>query len=195
MDHLIQYRNERKNEGATPEELKPIDERIQTMMETARICVANPSQTLAMGDVLVFYQDRTCDVAINIVTETVGDVIAKAAKSLGIVLNTPAMLVHGGKHLDPSMPLGATWIRVGAYVTVCAQQGCNGLCPSAGIYRQPRPQSRSQEVKEVQEALARMFKGPPTKWVNFGDTVEWRQAEVMQIRERGQGQTEKATPP
>jgi hypothetical protein len=170
MDNLIRYRNDRKNEGATLAELKPIDDRIATLMSEQE--KPRPREKrwhvevlpLGMATVKVVETGVACagsrDVNVNLETETVGDLTTKACKALGIIA-FGVKLVNGGKHLDANTLLRCTWIREGSHVAICSRLGCDGHCMAATICEPPY--ARLSAHHALTRTLLRALE-PTAKW-------------------------------
>jgi hypothetical protein len=170
MDNLIKYRNDRKSEGATPMELKPIDARITTLLgRAAQLTV----EVLPLGPATVKVLDGTdsvmrsaapYDITIDLATGTVGDLAQKACKVIDIGF-MGVKLVNGGKHLDQATPLRSTWIRDGSLVAICNRPDCDGACHAATLAQPAFPQATPTQVDAMRALLRAAAAEPqPRTW-------------------------------
>jgi len=133
MDNLIKYRNDRKSEGATLDELKPVDERIATLLKRSQMLWATETTVKVIdGTDSVMRSAEPFTVSVNLATETVGDLVQKACGVIGIGFMS-VKLISGGRHHDPVTPLRGTWIREGSLVAICNRPSCDGTCPAATV--------------------------------------------------------------
>jgi len=172
MDNLIKYRNDRKSEGATIDELKPVDAQITTLLKRSQMVWAVEVVPKAVrGEMSVKILDGTDSmlrsgvpytVVANLDTETVGDLAARACKVIGVGF-MGVKLVNGDTHLDLTTPLRSTLIRDGSLVAICNRLNCNGTCPAAGLCQPSRAEAlaRAMDKSEVMLALMRAAKVDP----------------------------------
>lgn len=175
MDNLIKYRNDRKNEGASAADLKLIDERITTLLRPEKpkwICEFVPLGQATVKVVGVGGASAH-DVVVDLETETVGNLVAKACKVHGIG-EVGVKIVSGGKHLDAASSLKSTWIRDGSHVAICSRLGCDGHCDAATLCQPAfaRGDRQSPDLTAVR-ALLRAMKGPPTRSATAESLACW----------------------